>query len=471
MSNVKKSNTGNKVIKAGIWYTFSNFLLRGVGFLTTPLFTRVLSKSEYGDFNNFTSWMSLLMILTTLDLYTSINRARFDFEDDIDGYISSIAVLGTLFTAICYLVVITFSDFFISLFSMEYKYIHIMFIYLLVSPVMTLLQTKHRLYQEYKFFVFISIFSTLISVGLSVIFVLTFSDKLFGRIVGYVAPLLIINIIIYLYITFKGRKISLYYWRYGLFICVPLIPHVLGGNILGTSDRLLIQKICGANDLALYSLAYSCSLIVSVLWTSMNQAWAPWLMENLHQKNYKVIKKRSKQYLFLFLSIGTSIILLAPEVVYILGGKVYLQAKYVMPPVIMGCMFQFAYSMYVNIEIYEKKTWLISLGTMLAAVANILLNMLLIPIFGYIAAAYTTLICYALLLVFHFLSVKRLRLDICYDNRFIFAILTLELFMMVIITYLYSNNIIRYVVTGVYITTLMVCALGYKKTVIALLKK
>ena len=46
----------NKVLKSGIWFTISNFIVKSIGFITTPIFTRMLSKSEFGDFNNFTTF-------------------------------------------------------------------------------------------------------------------------------------------------------------------------------------------------------------------------------------------------------------------------------------------------------------------------------------------------------------------------------------------------------------------------------
>ena len=103
---MKKSMSMNKkALTAGVWYTISNFLVRGIGFLTTPIFTRILSQTDYGNYVNYTSWVSLLTILTTLEMYVSINRARFDYEDDLNGYISSVALCGTTITTACYAVI------------------------------------------------------------------------------------------------------------------------------------------------------------------------------------------------------------------------------------------------------------------------------------------------------------------------------------------------------------------------------
>ena len=87
------------------------FVFRGMAFITTPVFTRLLTKGEYGDFSNFASWMSILVIITSCDLQTSIIRSKLEFEDDIDSYIFSMLGLTTLITAFFYVVFLVFDDF------------------------------------------------------------------------------------------------------------------------------------------------------------------------------------------------------------------------------------------------------------------------------------------------------------------------------------------------------------------------
>ena len=63
-------SVSNRALKAGVWYTFSNFLSKGLIFLSTPIFTRVLSKTEYGQYSNFATWQTLLLVLVTWELYS-----------------------------------------------------------------------------------------------------------------------------------------------------------------------------------------------------------------------------------------------------------------------------------------------------------------------------------------------------------------------------------------------------------------
>ena len=72
----------------------------------------------------------------------------------------------------------------------------------------------------------------------------------------------------------------------------------------------MITKFCGSESTALYSVVYSCSLIVMVLYNSVNQAWSPWLYEQLSARNYKLISKSSKAYIILSLIAVCAIMLI-----------------------------------------------------------------------------------------------------------------------------------------------------------------
>ena len=70
------SNNNVKALKSGIWYTAANFLTKSIGFITTPIFTRLMTHDEFGLYNNFTSWTSTLTILVTLNLTSTFISAR-----------------------------------------------------------------------------------------------------------------------------------------------------------------------------------------------------------------------------------------------------------------------------------------------------------------------------------------------------------------------------------------------------------
>lgn len=434
----------NKVLKAGFWYTLSNFLVKGLAFITMPIFTRLMSKGDIGMFSNITSWFSILSIITSFEIYSSINLARFDYKEELDQYISSSLILGTLITLLFYIIAIIFRKPLQELLMINYQTLNVIFIYLLFYPAIQAFQIRHQITYEYKPIIKLSISSAIISTLISILAVLVFENKLMARVYSYFIPLTIIALIVYIKLLKTGRNYSHKYWKYALIISFPLIWHLLAGHLLGSADKIMITKIVSAEANSMYSVAYMIAQIASLLWASMNNAWSPWAYKQMEEKNYKNLRNKSKPYTMLYSTIILLIILFAPELLLIMGGQKYIEAKYIMPPVIVGYLFQFVYSLYVNIEFYHKKQKNIAIGTIIAALINIVLNLIFIPIFGYLAAAYTTLIGYMALFIMHFVFVKRLNCAEWYDERFFFTLLCISLCAIPIAILLYNNNIIRY---------------------------
>lgn len=212
----------------------------------------------------------------------------------------------------------------------------------------------------------------------------------------------------------------------------------------------MIAKMCGSEAVALYSMACTCALVVQILWQSFNASFTPFVMDMLNCNNYESLRRVSTLYMILFAFLVVGIILIAPEMVYILGGKNYIEAKFVVLPVILGYFFQFCYSMYVIIEQFEKKTFGMAIASVLAATLNVGLNFLLIPLYGYKAAAYTTLIGFIFLFIVHFFIVKHLGLVNCYNTRNVFLIIVSMLLIGICINILYLNNYFRLIAIGIY---------------------
>ena len=464
------TGNGNITLKAGLWYTLCNVLVRGINFLTTPLFTRIMSKGDYGSFSNYASWLSLLMILTTMDLSSSIARAKLDYKDDLDGYISSIQILGTITTAICYLIVCTFSQFFVNLFKMDMLYIHIMFMYLLVSPAFNILQEKHRQMLKYKMVTVLTIVSTFTSMVVSILLVLSMNNKFLGRVIGNTIVLMCLCVVIYIYNIIKGKKIRFLDWKYALAFSVPLIAHSLAGNVLATSDRIIITNICGTEDTALYSVVYSCASIIFLLGSSVNQAWVPWFYSSLENRKYKEIKSATKKYLVISFLITILIILFGPDIVLIFGGKGYVDSIYIVPCIMIGCYYWIMYTFFINIQLYHKKTIGITIKTIVAALFNVVTNIVFVNKYGYEAAAYTTLASYVLLFILHYYSGIKLGAKEYYDLKCFIKLLVISFAVLVIVLITYHYNVIRYSVIGAMLVCMIITSIIYKDKIIGLLK-
>ena len=209
-----------------------------------------------------------------------------------------------------------------------------------------------------------------------------------------------------------------------------------------------------------------------MLATAMNIAWSPWSSEMIHEEKFSVVRKASYFYIILFYSVVLGIIVLGPEAVLILGGEKYAEAVHVMPPVVLGAVFQFLYNLYVSLEQFAKKTVGMAFGSVAAALINIVLNWLLIPRYGYTAAAYTTLVGYACLLIIHYFLAKRTGYSQAYDEKFIFASVAVMFCAMLCMLWLYTKPaIIRYCIAAVIIACIGWFAYKKKDFILSILKK
>lgn len=94
------SKKNKQALKSGVWYIFGNFLVKGIGFLTTPFFARLMTKEDVGDFSNLITWIGIISIIATFDLYSSIPVARFDYRENLNEYIASNLLLSSVITLV-----------------------------------------------------------------------------------------------------------------------------------------------------------------------------------------------------------------------------------------------------------------------------------------------------------------------------------------------------------------------------------
>ncbi len=91
----------SKPVKASLWFVISNVMLKGISFVTLPIFSRLLTTSEYGIVSVYTSWVSLVSIVTTLTVWGGVfNVGMVKHSDDRNTIISSFQGLASTITII-----------------------------------------------------------------------------------------------------------------------------------------------------------------------------------------------------------------------------------------------------------------------------------------------------------------------------------------------------------------------------------
>lgn len=437
----------SKLIKSSFWYIIGNFFVKGISFITVPLFVRITTQSEYGLINNYTSFVSIFSILVGLSLNASVNNASFDFKKDISNFMSSILSLATL-SLIFFLF---FGNFYFlifdNFFDMNQLIFNLMIIQSFSTFLVTFLQALYTInFQHFKFLK-ISLLSTALNICASVLLMQTvFSyDKYLGRVLGGAVGLLICGVFIYLSIAIKGKeRFNITYWKYALRISLPLIPHSLASIMLAQFDRIMINFSLGSNEAGIYSYISNIAIILNVVWISINNSWVPWFYEQMSKKKYLNIKKVSSLYSLFFTIISMSFMVISVDLAKIMADSSYYSGIPLVIPICLGYFFQFLYSLPVNIEFYLKKTGYISFGTLFSAIVNIVLNLILIPVYGILAAGYTTAFTYFLLFLFHYNWAKRIISKQLFDTKLLMILTILMILFSFTILYLIDYFWIRY---------------------------
>ena len=169
---------------------------------------------------------------------------------------------------------------------------------------------------------------------------------------------------------------------------------------MNQSDKIMIQKMVGFESAGIFALGTTVSFIMWIIEESVWNAWLPWLYEKITRGEKKDIERPWLIIVTGFAIITFLIVLIAPEIILVLGGEQYRDAAYLVAPMTLGTLFRFFSYIYSAMQNYYKKTKYVAIGTVGAMIINLILNYVCIRQFGYMAAAYTTAFSYLLLMIF-----------------------------------------------------------------------
>ena len=145
-----KKESNHTAFKAGVSYVFSSIMLRSVSVMTTPIFARLLTTSEYGEVSTFNSWYSLLTILFTLCLNYSIGRAKLDYPNHLDEFIGSVQILSAIISGIIAAIALLFIQPVSHILDLSPFLVCLLVIYLFFTPTITFYHDAYRYRYEYK---------------------------------------------------------------------------------------------------------------------------------------------------------------------------------------------------------------------------------------------------------------------------------------------------------------------------------
>lgn len=395
----------NTRVKAAAWFTMCSFLQKGISFITVPIFTRLMPPEQYGIYSLYVSWLQLFTVISTLYLYHGVtDNAMAKFDEDRDSFLSSMQGLTITVTTCVMLILFAFLHDVPKVMGLAPVMMVLMFIEIYLVPALSFWSAHQRFEYRYKRLVGITILKSILNPCFGLMAVYFSEEKALARVFSTVFVEFIICAPIMIYQFAKGRRFfSKMYWKYALVLAIPMLPHYLSGIILLHGDRIMISKLIGTAEVALYSVAYNIGMIAQLFVNAINNAITPWVYGKLKISDIGSIKERFRLIMLFVFFISLMLMLVSPELICIFGSSDYADARYVIPPVAGSVFFIFLYGILSFPEFYYEKTSFLMISSLVSAGLNIILNYFFIPKFGFIAAAYTTLTCYVIYSTGHYI--------------------------------------------------------------------
>lgn len=424
--NLDKITSISESAKSAIVYTIATLFSRGLAIITVPIFTRIMSADQIGVVNLYNSWYTMISAVATLSLTSGgYMVAMKEYPKERNQYQSSVLTLTSIIAMLIAIIYLAFSPFWNNLIGLPSSLIKLMLIGFLFAPARDFWFLRQRYEYKYKLAGIISIGSALVASVLSVVVVLRISQQGIestaeGRLYANYLVLYGVSAAIWLITMIRGKTFyNKEFWKLSLSLSLPLVGYSVAAQILNVSDRMMIGKMVNNRAVGIYSTLYTVSSISLMVWQAIHSSFVPYLFKGLESKN-KNIKKTSLQLMFLYSGVAVVLTYLAPEIVRILATDEYYEAIYIMPPIAAGVFFTAFANIYSDIAVYYKKTQYVMYPAIIAALVNFGLNYIFIKVYGYMAAAYTTLFSYILMAFFQGIWARKLCKEKGVENSTVF---------------------------------------------------
>ncbi|MFR2451485.1 MAG: polysaccharide biosynthesis C-terminal domain-containing protein [Clostridia bacterium] len=275
-----------------------------------------------------------------------------------------------------------------------------------------------------------------------------------GRLFANYIVLYGVAAVLWIVTMIKGKVLfNKEYWFFSLKLSFPLIGYSVAAQILNVSDRTMISKMVNDSAVGIYSTLYTVSSLSLMIWQAIHASFVPFLFKNIGQEKND-IKKISGWLIILYAFVAIIMTYLAPEIVKILAPEEYYNAIYIMPPIAAGVFLTCFTNIYSDIPVFYKKTKYVMYPAIIAAIMNLVLNYIFIGIFGYMAAAYTTLVSYIVWAILQAVWARKIASEYgikngcVYSDRLLILIASITISLCLFGLVLYQNTQMRYLVSS-----------------------
>ena len=392
-------------------YLFGNVAAQALGLISMPIFTRLLTEADYGVVSIFMATIGLVSTIFYLNITDGVSRYYYDKQrTDFGEFLSSILQIIGILSLPAVLIILFYEDQLMDLLSLSSDLSLFLLFGVVFSVLMKLFRQIHVAEKKSRAFVTVNVIQAYSGFGLSWLFIATWGGagyylRLLGVVIAQVCSgmWMLFKTIQYV----KWAPLNWKHVKYSLQFALPRLPFVLSAVILSQFDRIMIGNLIGAEQSGLYSVGYNVGGLSLLIITAVTPALLPNFYRLMNEDQFAVVDKLNNQILWIINVAGAGLMLGGGLLLTLLADAKFHFGARVIPAVVMGYMFYALAGVYNRYSSYYKLTILQSIGAILAGATNIILNLIWLPKFGIIAAAYTTSISYAIQAIVTWLLIKR----------------------------------------------------------------
>jgi O-antigen/teichoic acid export membrane protein len=406
-----------RVAKDIALYSAGDLLFRATAFITLPIYTRILTPSDYGVWAYVTAGVSLLSALLAVGGDQAYTRFFFEAKtlEDKQRLTSSWFGFLLLWSGGIVLLIAPASSVASQVAFGTHRWTVLIILILLTAPT-TLMNTLLGLVMRNEFrpkpFMVINIVLTLATVTLSLIFAVGFGWGITGLAGGQLAAL---TLILPARIWYARHLLRLSFsadllkrlLRFG----VPLVPGTVAWWIFGLSDRIVLGHFSTLREVGLYSVANSLTSVLGLLVGSLGLAWLPHAVRMYEDGRDDAPAFYGRMLVYIIVGFGTLAVVVTAfshELLATLATHRYLDASRAVGPLALG------FVAYATIQVtgsgmsLKKRTGYLAVFAWAAAILNLGLNLAFVPAYGMLASAWATFASYVFLTIGYFVISQRL---------------------------------------------------------------
>ncbi len=441
-----KQNRITRLLSNTLIFTVGKFVSKLIVIFMLPFYTSYLSSAEYSTSDLITNLCNLIIPLACLGVSEGIFRNAATKNVDKEAFFTNGAMLmifGSLgFLALSPLLLLTgyFND-----------YVWLIVCYVISSNIHSVCSQYVCAIGRTKLFAIQGVLNTALTVILNIIFLVGFNLGITGYVLSIVLADFLTTIFVFfvakLYKAFIPRKISGAIMKDLLKFCLPLVPSTIFWWITGVSDRYMVAFMCGDEENGLYTAAYKIPTLLTYVVTIFNDAWRlSAVSESEDREKCAEFYSQIYKYYIAAMFVGGGILSVGAQIfAKILFAESYFAAWIFIPVLSAATIFTALDTFLGSVYFTVKKTYMSLLTSLIGALLNIGLNLLLIPEWGLgwgaMGASVATFASYFLVYLIRALTMKKFLPFKIYHGKLLINSVLIGLISAFMTYYGYSNEI------------------------------